>query len=107
MGPLESLRPQKSHDALIEVFKFIKKQAVFLNLYRVWEAEDLLWGLWTFSSKLAECEAKGVLLFLKIASSTLCLSTIRNAVQNPDDYFGCFWLEIPVDYKKHFTNFQG
>ena len=52
-------------------------------------------------------KAQGVLLFLKIASSTLCLSTIRNAVQNPDDDFGSFWLEIPVDYKKHFTNFKG
>ena len=52
-------------------------------------------------------KAQGVLLFLKIASSTLCLSTIRNAVQNPDDYFGGFWFKIPVDYKKHFTNFQG
>ena len=54
-GSLEVPQTQKSCDALIEVFKFIryvlKKSCMFApNL-----PCDLLWCLWTFSSKLDEC----------------------------------------------------
>jgi hypothetical protein len=46
--------PQKSWctDRSIQIHK---KQTALLHLYRVRDAWDLLWGLWTFSSKLAEC----------------------------------------------------